>query len=95
MFGSIAPLSVDAIIAQTAAKPTDAWYDLEPAPVSRPRPFRQFGFYNYNDIFIMISIIMIAPVSRPRPFRQFGFSVGPWVHAHTTTRMFLVNFAGF
>ena len=34
VFGSIVPLSVHDIIGQTEAKPTDAWYDLEPAAVS-------------------------------------------------------------
>ncbi len=35
MLGSIAPLRVEALIDQTEVKPVDAWYDLEPAPVSR------------------------------------------------------------
>ncbi len=34
VFGTIAPLGVDAIIGQAVTQPTDAWYDLEPARVS-------------------------------------------------------------
>ena len=34
VFGNIVPLSVETLIGQTASKPVDAWYDLEPIPVS-------------------------------------------------------------
>ena len=41
VLGAAEPLSVEAIISQTSTTPIDAWYDLEPDPVSaRPLPAR-------------------------------------------------------